>query len=82
MMHQVRCLPGTVHSPEILIRTWHAYMGGIHMTKGYHVVDQFIRQLVDPSSEDAPPAGDPRTRPGGGPPVSPGPHGPSHPPSE
>jgi hypothetical protein len=62
---QIRCIPGTEQSPEILIRTWQAYMGGLHLTRGYHVVDELIRKLVDPLGEYSPPPGDPRIPPTG-----------------
>jgi hypothetical protein len=48
-------------------------MGGVHLTQGYQVVDQFIRQLVDPLGEHAPPPTSvPRMPPTGRQPLGPG----------
>lgn len=54
IIDSVRCLPGTEHTNELLTRVWYAYMGGIHLTHGYHVLESFLRQLLDPTSEPTP----------------------------
>jgi hypothetical protein len=54
IIDKVRCLPGTVLSANILIRAWYAYLGGIHLIRGHQVLEQFLRQVVDPAT-DAPP---------------------------
>lgn len=48
---QVRRAPGTALSTEIMTRTWYAYLGGIHMTRGHQALEQFLRQIVDPPTE-------------------------------
>jgi hypothetical protein len=53
---KVRCLPGTVLSANILIRAWYAYLGGIHLIRGHQVLEQFLRQVVDPSTDAPPPS--------------------------
>jgi hypothetical protein len=52
---KVRCLPGTPLSTDISIRTWYAYLGGIHLIRGHQVLEQFLRQVVDPSTDALPP---------------------------
>ncbi|KAG8834339.1 hypothetical protein FRC17_009107 [Serendipita sp. 399] len=50
-MSNVRCLPGIELTPEISIRAWYAYMGGIHLSRGNSVLEAFLRQLLEPPCE-------------------------------
>ncbi|KAG8768942.1 hypothetical protein FRC16_006848 [Serendipita sp. 398] len=56
IMSNIRCMPGIEPTPEISIRAWYAYMGGIHLVLGHHILDRFLRQLVDPSFEESRPS--------------------------
>lgn len=54
---KVRCLPGTTLSSEVMIRAWYAYLAGIHLARGYGVLEQFLKQIVQPSTEAPHPSG-------------------------
>ena len=53
-LDKVRCLPGTALSPDVLLRVWYAYLGGIHMARGHQVLGQFLKQVVDPTVDASP----------------------------
>ena len=51
-LDKVRCLPGTVRSPEIMTRVWYAYLGGILLASGYQALGHFLAHVVDPSTQE------------------------------
>lgn len=56
-MRRVRCSPGTPHTPELFIRTWYAYMGGLYLCQGQKFLESFLHQLVEPDAgAHAPPS--------------------------
>ncbi|CAG7847610.1 SubName: Full=Uncharacterized protein {ECO:0000313/EMBL:CCA68546.1} [Serendipita indica DSM 11827] len=54
VLSSVRCLPGVDRSPDVLTRAFYAYLGAVYHAHGHHVLDQFLRQLLEPAPEPAP----------------------------
>lgn len=53
----LRCLPGTEIDIERMMRVWHAYLGGIYLSRGQQALEQFIRQLIEPTAPTSPTTG-------------------------
>jgi len=62
-MKRVRCSPGTPHVPELFIRTWFAYMGGLYLCQGERFLERFLHQLVEPDATVKAPPSPPLSHP-------------------